>query len=171
MSDILHRSSRIATVVGVMCAVYLAFVQIASANTVYGPNSFGDTYLSDFGSDCLIAHGITSDCYRKAWSKTTLNPLVGSYTVYVVQHPMSYSWASCGQDCENFAWKYESSGSTAGSTAALVTQGRYDGNAYPGWTWHKCVVVPESLHSVSIGDYYYTSAAVSPRYCPQLVNY
>lgn len=171
MSDTLRRSSQVAIMFAVLCAVYLAFVQIALADTVYGPTSFGDTYLSDFGGDCYVNHGIESDCYRKAWSKTTLNPLVGSYTVYVVQHPMSYSWASCGQTCEDFAWKYESFGSTSGSTAALVTQGRYDDNTDQGWTDHKCVVVPETVHSDSIGDYYYTSAAVSPRYCPQLVNY
>jgi len=147
-----------------------AQIQSAKADTVYGPSSFGDSYLSTFGGSCHVNWGVNSNCYRQAWSKTTLNPLVGTYWVSVEQRPMTWSWGSCGTTCETFGWQYESTGGpTTGATAAVVTKGIYRGSSNLSGV-EKCVVVPQAIHKTSVGDFYCTHAGM-PQQCPQVIWY
>lgn len=167
-----QRASRVGMLAVALLAVCVSTMlsQSAKADTVYGPSSFGDSYLSTFGGSCHVNWGVDSNCYQQAWSKTTLNPLVGTYWVSVEQLSMTWSWGSCGLTCETFGWQYESTGGpTTGATSAVVTKGIYHGSSN-GWTVEKCVVVPQATHKTSVGDFYYTRAGI-PQQCPQVIWY
>lgn len=148
----------------------LAVPTVARADIQYTFYSTGQTYLSDFGSSCLVATGVSSYCYRKAWSSTDDSWLAG--TLQLGMQPEIYDFActvnSGGTWSCSFAWSYpQGMSSKSGSTHIDITKGRYSGG-YQFQTYYKCTIAwARHTSSADGGTWYYTSSGYSPKSCPQ----
>lgn len=146
------------------------------ADTQYDAYSTGKTYLSSYGSGCLVAQGVLSNCYRQAWSSTELFAPLTTVYVYVTQDPWWYAWSyyGCGGDyCYSFSWSDDGQHQINPVDRYIVhTDGprTYTTHSYP-YSRTACIIAWAS-HTTNYDafTFYYTSAGFpggSPDSCPQ----
>ena len=143
--------------------------------------TYGNTWMSDYGSECRIADKIDSYCKRKVWSDTKIKVPWYPNGVFVYQYPVVYRWVIQGPSCDKhdtgFVWSDQGPRLEEASGDAVRTDGQFQYSASVsgcgGSVDRKACVIGWAAHLHNHDPYaiYYTSdgytGSGSPGSCPQ----